>query len=319
MVWGGREPLSITYPHLLEEWDYDKNTFSPKEVARGSHKKAWWKCREEGCQHEWEAAIYNRVSNKSGCPACVGKVVTNKNSLAVRFPDLCKEWDYKKNFPAVPEDAAFRSGKKVFWRCKKCNHSWKSFISGRTKKEKPSGCPACSGRVPTENNNLVIKYPHLLDEWDFDKNTILPFEVTPCSHKKVWWVCCKGGCGHSWKATVGDRTNKNSSCPKCSNGTVSKISQEWLDRLGIKIREYHIKDLGFRVDGFDPETNTVYEFFGDYWHGNPEVFSAREINSNSKKPFGALHEETLRRLRRLEKSGYKVVYIWERDYKCKKK
>ena len=25
------------------------------------------------------------------------------------------------------------------------------------------------------------------------------------------------------------------------------------------------------IDAFDPKTNTVYEFNGDYWHGNPNT------------------------------------------------
>ena len=31
-----------------------------------------------------------------------------------------------------------------------------------------------------------------------------------------------------------------------------------------------VKDKVYYVDGFEPKTNTVYEFNGDYWHGNPE-------------------------------------------------
>ncbi|WP_083505174.1 zinc-ribbon domain-containing protein [Legionella santicrucis] len=27
----------------------------------------WWKCKE---RHSWQATIYNRTKNKSGCPTC---------------------------------------------------------------------------------------------------------------------------------------------------------------------------------------------------------------------------------------------------------
>lgn len=37
-------------------------------------------------------------------------------------------------------------------------------------------------------------------------------------------------------------------------------------------REVVIKISGriFKVDGFDPIINTIYEFYGDFWHGNPK-------------------------------------------------
>ena len=166
---------------------------------------------------------------------------------------------------------------------------------------------------------LPETHPHLLEEWDKNRNETRPEDVSYGSHKKVWWVCSDEDCKHSWKASVGNRTNRirPRDCPVCAIGPVSKISQKWLDGLNISTlkKEYTIKDLSFRVDGFDPKTNTVYEFLGDYWHGNPEVYLARKINPSSKKSFGKLHQETLDRFRLLEGAGYKVIYIWEKDYK----
>ena len=79
-------------------------------------------------------------------------------------------------------------------------------------------------------------------------------------------------------------------------------------------REYYIKNLKVTVDGFDPETNTVYEFLGDYWHGNPEVYSAKEKNLVNKKTFGRLYQKTLQRISTLKEAGFKVVYIWESSF-----
>ena len=50
----------------------------------------------------------------------------------------------------------------------------------------------------------------------------------------------------------------------------------WLDYLDVPNDKLHrevtlkVKDKVYHVDGFEPKTNTVYEFNGDYWHGNPE-------------------------------------------------
>lgn len=50
-----------------------------------------------------------------------------------------------------------------------------------------------------------------------------------------------------------------------------KIAEEWLrtieEKLGYKlVREFRIKQNKYIVDGYDPLTNTIYEFHGDYWH-----------------------------------------------------
>ena len=105
-------------------------------------------------------------------------------------------------------------------------------------------------------------------------------------------------------------------CPKCAKGRISKISQEWLDSLCVSKREVKFPGFRFHVDGFDPTTNTIYEFLGDYWHGNPKVkrfYSG--INEISKKSFQELYNQTFQRFEKLKNAGYNLVYIWEKDFK----
>ena len=59
------------------------------------------------------------------------------------------------------------------------------------------------------------KVPAQSAKWHKSRNGALsPNDVTPGSHRKVWWQCDKG---HSWEAPVYKRTKNNSSCPICSN------------------------------------------------------------------------------------------------------
>ena len=57
---------------------------------------------------------------------------------------------------------------------------------------------------------------YLLDEWDYEKNIILPSEVTRGSNKRVWWKCSNG---HEWAAIVYNRI-KGVGCPYCGNFAV---------------------------------------------------------------------------------------------------
>lgn len=110
---------------------------------------------------------------------------------------------------------------------------------------------------------------------------------------------------------------KGSGCQSCSLGNRSKMEEEWLDSLSISVRNTQLRyDDGtyFVADGYDPETNTVYEFWGDYWHGNPDKFSLSSINKHNKKTFGELYEETQRKKTKIISSGYNLIDIWEKDW-----
>ena len=53
----------------------------------------------------------------------------------------------------------------------------------------------------------------------------------------------------------------------------------------------HVGKKWFYVDGFDPITNTIYEFNGDSWHGNTNIYNATDFNKQAKKTYGELFEK----------------------------
>lgn len=69
-----------------------------------------------------------------------------------------------------------------------------------------------------------------------------------------------------------------------------------------------------RVDGYCEETNEVFEFYGDYYHGNPEKFASDEFNKKLKKTFGELYAEVQERASWIRGMGFNLVEIWESDY-----
>lgn len=60
--------LATSYPEILIEWDTElNNDLAPSNFTPHVNKKIWWKCNKD---HSWQATIYNRTKNKSGCPTC---------------------------------------------------------------------------------------------------------------------------------------------------------------------------------------------------------------------------------------------------------
>ena len=132
------------------------------------------------------------------------------HNLMVRNAELANQWHPTKNGILTPSDVTPGSGKKVWWVCER-RHEWPAKVSHRTH---GSGCPYCSGRLASADNNLAINNPELASQWLPTKNgELTPSDVTPGSGKKVWWLCKRG---HGWRAFVYNRTARRSTgCPMC--------------------------------------------------------------------------------------------------------
>ena len=128
---------------------------------------------------------------------------------------LLAQWDGERNAPLTPKDVTYGSHQKVWWRCPQ-GHSYRSEVRIRAR---GTGCPFCAGHtVLPEENSLAAKFPDLLSEWDTEKNSpLLPTQVMPGAHRKVWWRCPKG---HSWQASVASRVTSNAGCPFCAGQKV---------------------------------------------------------------------------------------------------
>jgi len=237
------------------------------------------------------------------------KVVRTTQPLSVTHPHLLEEWDWEYNnfIEVFPDEVTYGSTKKVGW-VDKFGHRWEAVIASRVWGKR---CPYCSGHRVGYGNDLLTNFPKLCKEWHPTKNTSGPENYTPGSEYKAWWKCKK--CDHEWPTVIYNRTGNNSCCPKCSKGNISKLSQKWLDFLSVGKREIKLPGFKFRVDGFDIETNTIYEFLGDYWHGG----SRKDLvgtNQFTNTTFEKLRSQTFMRFEKLKAAGYKVFYVWESEY-----
>jgi len=137
-----------------------------------------------------------------------------RNSLLSHYPELSEQWHPIKNLSVRPDMVRPGSGKKVWWQCEK-NHEWEATIASRAK---GIGCPFCSGKRASDENNLQFLNPDLAEQWHHTKNVNLtPHDVTAKSNKKVWWQCEKG---HEWEAAINNRA-RGDDCPYCSGKSVS--------------------------------------------------------------------------------------------------
>ncbi|MHA2219287.1 MAG: zinc-ribbon domain-containing protein, partial [Candidatus Hodarchaeales archaeon] len=119
---------------------------------------------------------WTRCTKKQDCPSCGKRVVAKKDFLATIYPELAKEWHSTKNKDLIPYGVTPGSHRKVWWECSKCGYEWEAIVANRTSGR---GCPACAGRVATENNCLATIHPKLSKEWHPIKNGgLTPKDVT---------------------------------------------------------------------------------------------------------------------------------------------
>lgn len=88
-----------------------------------------------------------------------------------------------------------------------------------------------------------------------------------------------------------------------------KIVQIFLQSKNISHKYSHSMYDKFFVDFWLPQNNTIIEVFGDYWHGNLDVF---DILSDSQK---RQKKKDKSRVAYLTKCGHSVIVMWEKDLK----
>jgi len=281
----GESNLSL-FPNLCKEWN-DKN--NPSSFSIKSNYNALWKCKYG---HEWRTKINVRTAGH-GCPVCNGQRASKDNNIGL-IPEFVKYWDYEKNVENI-EDYLPNSNQKVWWKCEN-NHSFCLSIQCFNKRK--FKCSKCHNQSISKTYNFAVCFPDLLEEWNDESD---PYSYFPKSHKKVWWKCKNG---HRWKASIKNRVF-GAGCLKCSTN-ISNKCVEWLDSLNIEHREYKIGR--YFVDGF--KNNVIYEYFGNFWHGDPRHYNPKDGNRVSKKTYITLLYNTIKRLNKLSKN-YTIIYRWE--------
>jgi len=173
------------------------------------------------------------------------------------------------------------------------------------------GCPFCnrseicgSKKMTTEQFIKQAKKIHG-DRYDYSNTEYLG------SRNKLEIICPK----HGVFMVVGYSHLSGCGCAKCGFNT-SLAGDRWIKSFNNPNIQTEvtlwINNKRYKVDGIDYTTNTIYEYFGSFWHGNPDRKDIQGLHPRLKIPFSELYEETLNRVKHMEENGYKVIYKWGR-------
>lgn len=303
------------------------NTDDPKTIIKGcSSVKYWWKC-EKGCgNHMWKSDP-SHIANGRRCPICVGKTICpcKCNAISTTNPEISEIWC--DDNPFTMDEVTQCSDKRARFLCDE-HGEWETPIKVVAKMG--CGCPKCGDKIGSEKQIMSnaefikrcqAKYP---DMFIYDRTQY-------AKYKDYVTITCKkhGDFQTTPRWLLGNKVTYG--CPTCAdiNGRASncsKVQIEWLHHMEKELNctiqhmynggEYIITtgESQFKADGYCHETNTVFEFHGDFWHGNPNVYPNNMIHPVKKLTMGAIYKKTLEREQAIRNAGYNLVVIWERDW-----
>ena len=121
--------------------------------------------------------------------------------------------------------------------------------------------------------------------------------------------------GRSEKSITANREKIYRMLAKGDFSLSSKIEKEFIEKcvkpLGVKYKTQHyIEELHHFCDAYLPENNTIIEFQGDYWHGNPKKYEKEELSSFQLEKIKK--DEILREY--CKNNGISLIEVWESDY-----
>lgn len=246
-----------------------------------------------------------------GCRSCAAGKRSNKASIAERLKSIHGSRYTYSNL------AEYRTNTDRL--SVKCNACGAEFHQMAKEHLRGSGCPQCANARRGKRLSQQDFLDRALSVWgatyDYSQVKYIDYD-TPVA------IYCKE---HHRVFTQRPKKHlqRQSGCAMCSWRGWSMPAILWLDwqaaasnvaiRHALNDGEVSLPGVG-KVDGFCQATNTVYEFHGDSWHGNPEVFSMTAVNTANKEYMGVLYLKTLDKEFRIRQAGYNYKETWHRDW-----
>lgn len=246
------------------------------------------------------------TNDGSGCISCAGRKKQSNNEFIEKAIEIHGN---KFNYDEV-EYINCDTNVKIF-----CNQHEEYFYQTPYKHVRSKyACPKChaenSGKSQKLDTKTFIEKSKIAHggRYDYSKSNYIN------SYTKIEIIC--GIHGSFWQLPA-NHYHRGDNCPYCRTISSSNNSQEWLDSLNIPhlIREYRLPENRLiPVDGYDPSTNTVYQFHGSYWHSDPRVFDWEKMHGHLEITHKENYENSNKKDQQLLDWGYNLVVMLEYDW-----
>lgn len=251
---------------LLDVWDYELNNKTPDEVSSCTSDYYYFKCP---CgKHEsslWKIlSLTRRGKVKTVCKKC--------NSFAQFAIDkfgadvLNLYWDYNKN-TVDPWEISHASKGQIWIKCIDVDYH-DSYLMLPTLFLSGIRCPYCHGSRIHVRDSFAYYYIQKYGEdfldlyWDYDKNTLNPWEIAIQTNKDYIYLKCEAhGTYKIWPSAF---YKHGFTCPTCSRERDKSKLQEKVEKYIESIYYFDIThEYSCSIVARSPKTNRLLPYDND--------------------------------------------------------
>ncbi|QKE50305.1 hypothetical protein F-VV10_0185 [Faustovirus] len=320
--WPGFNTIDLVKDALVW-WDYEKNDANGIRIdgiTMYSHIKVWFRCPAYG--HSIDIACNNFTAGNR-CRYCSGKAPLAGFNTFELVEDAPLYWHPTKNVVKINEIARKSTRVKIWMQCPKCSYEWQTcpanFTGGRR-------CATCGGHNYAPGINTFDTLPGVLTNWNWERNDangIKPDRIGKYSKVIVYMNCDQGHVYFTTPKAYADGCG----CNECDLKGQSRWAVEWIRAIAKRYNTYirhKPQDIEFKVpgtrwhaDGYVKigDIEVILEYHGTFWHGHKDFFDPDEFNTKLGKTFGEAYNNTIARERMITQMGYRLIVIWEHEYK----
>jgi G:T-mismatch repair DNA endonuclease (very short patch repair protein) len=254
----------------------------------------------------------NNHKNGQGCPECKKDNFGNRRRVLKK--DFLLKAHRRHNGKYIYDDYCGMS-KKIKIICP--THGL--FLQMAQKHVNGHGCPECSKtkKLTKEAFLKKAKTKHGIEKYDYSLITNIKNSKT---HIPI--ICKKHG-------IFSQKPNNHLNgygCPTCGNLT-SKMQKQLYQFLKENFKNKKIslekkitlsKCKFVKADICFDNENIIIEYYGDYWHCNPDKYDANYFHQRKKMYAKDIWKYDKIRKSQIEKLGYKLIIVWESKYKNQK-
>lgn len=289
------------HPNDFDNYEYDKNSY----IDLQNELKI--KCLI--CD-KWFFQLGQVHISGGGCTVCSHKLQgllqrTGETELRKQLAEI-----HGNRFEYLYSTDEWKSKSKIFRRCNICKDERFQHLSNLLLGQ---GCGKCSrtDKHTTQSFKELLENIHGLNTFDYSRLNYIGNKT------KVELRCIR--CDWWFSAAPGNLLYKG--CAKCAAKKFASAKEiAWLNYLGIEQQHrgafLSIENRRFNLDALVENTKTIYEFNGDFWHGNPAVHEPEDVIWSHNGPMTAkeAYDKTIDKENTLKNAGYQLVTIWESDW-----
>lgn len=212
--------IENNHQDLLNRWDYELNTNAPEKISWATNVKCYFKCDK----HNEHKSVYVRIASLTSasqnilCPECCSLAQWIIDKYGVKY--LNQVWNTELNDKS-PWDISAKASYTIFLNCDKIEYhkGYKTTPARYTGGQKVCGFCHMMQIHPNDSfamfnikrlgNDFLLKY------WDYDKNKVNPFCISPYTRQKVWIKCQEKSYHGSYDVSAQDFSYGKSNCPYC--------------------------------------------------------------------------------------------------------